>query len=91
MTKLTEKQESLLSELLKDVKRGDPEAMQAQEGLMNEIRKRMVEAMLDGEMTSHLGYAPNDPAGNGSGNSRNGYSSQDRPEQRWRPGSGCTP
>ena len=43
---------------------------------MNEIRKRMVEAMLDGEMTSHLGYAPNDPAGNGSGNSRNGYSSK---------------
>ena len=51
MTKLTKKQESLLNELLKDVKRGDPEAMQGQEGLMNEIRKRMVEAMLDGEMT----------------------------------------
>ena len=76
MTKLTDKQEALLNELLKDVKRGDPEAMQAQEGLMNEIRKRMVEAMLDGEMTSHLGYEPNDPAGNGSGNSRNGYSSK---------------
>jgi hypothetical protein len=47
MTKLTEKQEALLNELLEGVKRGDPEAMGAQEGLMNEIRKRMVEAMLE--------------------------------------------
>ena len=76
MTKLTKKQESLLNELLKDVKSGDPEAMQAQEGLMNEIRKRMVEAMLEGEMTSHLGYKAHDPAGNGSGNSRNGHSTK---------------
>ena len=30
---------------------------------MNELRKRVVEAMLDGEMTSHLGYEAHDPAG----------------------------
>ena len=72
MTKLSKKQESLLNELLDDFK-GDPEA---QDGLMNELRKRVVEAMLDGEMTSHLGYEAHDPAGNGTGNSRNGYSAQ---------------
>jgi putative transposase len=76
MTKLTEKQEALLNELLECVKRGDPEAMGAQEGLMNEIRKRMVEAMLEGEMTSHLGYEAHDPSGNGTGNSRNGHSAK---------------
>ena len=32
--------------------------------------------MLDGELTSHLGYAPHDPADHGSGNSRNGYTAK---------------
>ena len=76
MTKLTKKQESLLNELLDDFKGGDTEAVMGQDGLMNELRKRVVEAMLDGEMTSHLGYEPHDPTGKGSGNSRNGYSSK---------------
>ncbi len=67
--KLTEKQETLLNELLEDFK-GNTEAVMGLDGLMNQLRKRVVEAMLDGEMTSHLGYAPHAPAGNGSGNSR---------------------
>ncbi len=71
MIKLTERQESLLNELVEDFK-GDTEAVMGRHGLMNQLRKRVIEAMLDGEMTSHLGYAPHDPAGNGSGNSRNG-------------------
>ena len=75
MTKLTKKQESLLNELLEDFK-GDPESVLGQHGLMNELRKRVVEAMLDGELTNHLGYAPHDPAGHGTGNSRNGYSAK---------------
>ena len=41
---------------------------------MNELRKRVVEAMLDGKLTSRLGYRPHYPAGHGTGNSRNGYS-----------------
>ncbi len=32
----------------------------------------MLEAALNAEMTEHLGYEPHDPAGRGSGNSRNG-------------------
>ena len=75
MTKLTEKQETLLNELLEDFK-GNTEAVMGPEGLMNQLRKRVVEAMLDGEMTSHLGYAPHAPAGNGSGNSRNGHTAK---------------
>ena len=73
MTKLTKKQESLLNELLEDFK-GDTEAVMGQDGLMKELRKRVVEAMLDGEITDHLGYKAHDSAGNGSGNSHKGYS-----------------
>jgi putative transposase len=75
MTKLTKKQESLLNELIKDFD-GDTEAVMGNDGLMMQLRKRVVEAMLEGELTSHLGYEPHDPAGNGSGNSRNGRSSK---------------
>ena len=32
----------------------------------------MLQAGLDVELTEHLGYGPYDPAGRGSGNSRNG-------------------
>jgi transposase-like protein len=75
MAKLTKKQESLLNELIKEFD-GDTEAVMGNDGLMMQLRKRVVEAMLEGELTSHLGYEPHDPAGNGSGNSRNGRSSK---------------
>ena len=75
MAKLSEKQESLLKELIDDLD-GDTEALMGRDGIMNELRKRLIENMLDGEMTDHLGYAPHDPTGNGSGNSRNGRSSK---------------
>lgn len=71
MTNLTEKQKSLLDELLKDFD-GDAESLLGKNGLMMQLKKRAVEAMLEGEITDHLGYEPSDPAGNGSGNSRNG-------------------
>lgn len=71
MTKLTERQETLLEDF-----KGNTEAVMGPDGLMNQLRKRVVEAMLDGEMTSHLGYAPHAPAGNGSGHSRNGHTAK---------------
>ncbi len=40
------------------------------------LRQKAFEAMLDGEMEDHLGYAKHDKAGQHSGNSRNGYSSK---------------
>ena len=75
MTKLTKKQESLLNELLADFN-GDAEDLLGKNGLMMQFKKRVVEAMLEGEMTAHLGYEPNDPLGNGTGNSRNGRSAK---------------
>jgi putative transposase len=41
-------------------------------GLLAELTKRVLEAGLDAEMTEHVGYAPYERAGHGSGNSRNG-------------------
>ena len=41
-------------------------------GLLAGLTKRVLEAMLEGEMTDHVGYEPYDRAGHGSGNSRNG-------------------
>src|SRR5579859_5620852 len=40
--------------------------------LLKQITKAVLERALQGEMTEHLGYAKHDPAGNNSGNSRNG-------------------
>lgn len=75
MTKLTKKQESLLNELLDDFD-GDAEELLGKNGLLMQVKKRAVEAMLEGELSDHLGYKPNDPSGNGTGNSRNGRSSK---------------
>jgi putative transposase len=42
--------------------------------LLKQFTKAVLERALQGEMTEHLGYAKHDPAGNNSGNSRNGAS-----------------
>jgi putative transposase len=41
-------------------------------GLLTHMVQEVLQAGLDVEMTEHLGYGPHDPAGYGSGNSRNG-------------------
>lgn len=41
-------------------------------GLLNQLTKNVLETALDAEMAEHLGYEKHDPAGRGSGNSRNG-------------------
>ncbi|WP_240760338.1 transposase, partial [Phytoactinopolyspora endophytica] len=42
------------------------------DGLLNQLTKSVLETALDAEMSEHLGYDKHDPAGRGSGNSRNG-------------------
>lgn len=42
--------------------------------LLKQFTKAVLERALQGEMTQHLGYAKHDPAGDNSGNSRNGVS-----------------
>jgi len=44
------------------------------EGLLSQLTKAVLERALAEEMTEHLGYESGDSIGNGSGNSRNGYS-----------------
>ena len=41
-------------------------------GLIGQLTARVIERALGAEMDDHLGYVKGDPAGNGSGNSRNG-------------------
>jgi putative transposase len=41
-------------------------------GLLGRLTNVVLESALDGEMDAHLGYCKHDPAGDGSGNSRNG-------------------
>ena len=62
----------LLDELLKGVKTQDDLA--GPNGLLKQITKALVERMLAGELTHHLGYEKHDPAGYNSGNARNGKS-----------------
>ena len=42
------------------------------DALLNQMTKAVLERALQAEMSHHLGYERDDPAGAGSGNSRNG-------------------
>lgn len=46
------------------------------DGLLNQMTKAVLERALQGEMSHHLGYERDDPAGAGTGNSRNGASTK---------------
>ena len=47
-------------------------AVDGPDGLLNQLTKAVLERALGAELDDHLGYVKGDPAGNGSGNSRNG-------------------
>lgn len=47
-------------------------ALTGEGGLLPELIKSVLERGMRAELTDHLGYEKNDPAGRGSGNSRNG-------------------
>jgi putative transposase len=64
----------LLEELLKSVSK--PEDLLGPGGMLHRLKGALMERMLEAEMSSHLGYEPNDVDGRGSGNSRNGHSSK---------------
>jgi putative transposase len=53
-----------------------PEDLTGDDGLFRRLKKALIERALGAELTDHLGYAPGDPAGRGSGNSRNGTSAK---------------
>ena len=49
-----------------------PEDLLGPDGLLKRLTAALVERAMDAEVTEHLGYDKHDPAGRGSGNSRNG-------------------
>jgi len=60
----------MLDEMIGNAK--TQEDLFGRDGIMNTLSKRLVERMLEGEMTHHLGYDKHAPEGHNSGNSRNG-------------------
>ena len=51
-------------------------ALTGPDGLLKAMTKTVIETALDEELSEHLGYDRHDPAGYGSGNSRNGSRSK---------------
>ena len=73
MTKLQDKRiEELLDNVISDYK--NVEDVVGENGLLKQLTKRVLERMLDSELTEHLGYAKHSLVGKNSGNSRNGRS-----------------
>ena len=64
----------LLDQLLANYEK--PEDLIGDDGLFKKLKKALIERALGAELTEHLGYEKGDPAGRGSGNSRNGSSSK---------------
>ncbi len=64
----------VLDELLAGV--SSPEDLMGDAGLFKQLKKALMERALGAELTHHLGYEKGDPAGRGSGNSRNGHSAK---------------
>jgi transposase-like protein len=63
--------DELADQLLGKAQAGGVELL-GPDGLLSQLTKAVLERALAEEMTGHLGYDKHDPAGRGSGNSRNG-------------------
>ena len=74
MTAKTAIPAELLDQLLSNYAK--PEDLTGEDGLFKQLKKALIERALGAELTGHLGYVKGDPAGRGSGNSRNGASSK---------------
>jgi putative transposase len=64
----------ILDQLLANYEK--PEDLTGEQGLFKQLKKALIERALGAELSEHLGYEKGDPAGRGSGNSRNGTSSK---------------
>src|SRR5512144_1932779 len=74
MTTKTAIPAELLDQLLAN--HSKPEDLTGDDGLFKQLKKALIERALGAELTEHLGYEKGDPAGRGSGNSRNGTSAK---------------
>ena len=64
--------DELLDELMEGLER--PEDFLGDKGLLQELKKALIEKALGAELTHHLVYERGDPTGRNTGNSRNGKS-----------------
>lgn len=69
MTIMRSKETTLAKELAKDCK-----SVEDVQEKLKMLFKETIEQLLESELDEHLGYGKHDPAGDGSGNSRNGHS-----------------
>jgi putative transposase len=67
--------EQLVAQLVSRAKAGGLQ-LTGEGGVLAQLTKRLLESALEGEITDHLGYDKHDPAGRGTGNSRNGTRSK---------------
>uniref|UniRef100_UPI001C3F30AC transposase n=1 Tax=Nocardia araoensis TaxID=228600 RepID=UPI001C3F30AC len=65
-----------LAEQLLDRADADSAQLLGPDGLLTQLTQRVLNRALDAELTEHLGYEKGDPAGRGSGNNRNGWTSK---------------
>jgi putative transposase len=70
MTSINAKQEALLDELLHAYT--TPQDILGEHGLLKQLTQRVVERVLEAELTAHLGYGPHVRHGAEEGNARNG-------------------
>ena len=61
-----------VADQLVDQARSEGVALTGEGGLLTGLIQRVLQGALEAEITDHLGDEPHDPAGRGSGNSRNG-------------------
>src|SRR5205809_267642 len=64
----------IIEELLKSVSK--PEDLLGSEGLLKQLTSRLVEKVLQAEMTHHLGFEAGQEKPSGATNGRNGYTSK---------------
>jgi len=61
-----------IDRMIADARETGVSLLDGPDGLLGQITAKVIERALGAEMEDHLGYAKGDPAGDGSGNSRNG-------------------
>ncbi|TNJ35966.1 IS256 family transposase [Chlorobaculum thiosulfatiphilum] len=72
--KIPDRQGELIDQLIQES--GGPQALFAKGGLLEQLKKRLIETVLEGELDEHLGYQKHAPIVPKSGNSRNGHGSK---------------
>ena len=70
--------QAIRDELIEELLQGysSSQDLLGKDGLFRELKNRLLERVLGAELSEHLGYEKGDPAGRGTGNSRNDYSSK---------------